>query len=183
MIFTESILKDAFTVDLQKVEDGRGFFARMWCSKEFQDHGLKSSFVQINQSFNNDRGVIRGLHYQAEPYQEAKLFRCTRGSIYSVIIDLRPESPSHLQWAGFKLSAENRKMLYVPENFANGYQALSDNTEVFYLTSQFYSPDSEKGIRYEDPAFKIDWPLKDDLVVSEKDSSWADYSPLSASSS
>lgn len=175
MHFTPSKLKDAFTVDLQKIEDDRGFFARLWCSKEFQERGLKSNFVQINQSFNVDRGIIRGLHYQSTPYQEAKFFRCISGSIYSVIIDLRPESPSYLQWAGFNLSAKNRKMLYVPENFANGYQALMDNTEVFYLTSQFYTPAAEKGIRYNDPLFKIIWPETKNLIVSEKDCRWPDY--------
>ena len=177
MIFRESKLKGAFTIELQKMEDHRGFFARMWCSKEFKAQGLRANFVQINLSFNKYRGTIRGLHYQTAPNVEAKLFRCTRGAIYNVIIDLRPESPTFLQWDGFKLSAENHKMLYVPENFANGYQALSDNTEVFYLVSQFYSPDSEKGIRYNDPAFTIEWPEKVDLVVSDKDSNWPDYSP------
>ena len=180
MIFKDSELKDACTIELEKIEDQRGFFSRMWCKNEFKDHGLKDNFVQINLSFNKRKGTIRGLHYQMAPHQESKLFRCTRGAIYNVIIDLRPESPTHMQWAGFKLSAENRKMLYVPENFANGYQALSDNTEVFYMVSQFYSPDSEKGIRYNDPAFNIEWPLKDDVVISEKDSSWPDYSPLTA---
>jgi dTDP-4-dehydrorhamnose 3,5-epimerase len=149
----------------------------VWCKNEFEAHGLKPNFVQINLSFNKSRGIIRGLHYQTTPYEEAKLFRCTRGAMYDVIIDLRPGSPTYLEWAGFELTADNRKMLYVPENFANGYQALSDNTEVFYLVSQFYSPDSEKGIRYNDPAFNIEWPEKDDLVISEKDSSCPDYVP------
>ena len=178
MIFKESKLKGAFTIELQNVEDHRGFFARMWCRNELKAHGLNANFVQINLSFNKCKGTIRGLHYQSPPNEEAKLFRCTSGAIYNVIIDLRPESTTYMQWAGFKLSAENHKMLYVPENFANGYQALSDNTEVFYLVSQFYSPNSEKGIRYNDPAFNIAWPEKDDLVISEKDSSWPDYSPL-----
>ncbi len=178
MIFKESKLKGAFTVELQKVEDHRGFFARMWCRNEFEAQGLNANFVQINLSFNKYQGTIRGLHYQTAPYEEAKIFRCTSGAIYNVIIDLRPESPTYLQWAGFNLSSENHKMLYVPENFANGYQALSDNTEVFYLVSQFYSPNSEQGIRYNDPAFNIRWPKKDELVVSEKDSRWPDYIPL-----
>lgn len=178
MIFKESKLKDACTIELKKIEDSRGFFSRMWCSNEFKSQGLNSNFVQINLSFNKYRGTLRGLHYQTAPHQEAKLFRCIRGEIYNVIIDLRPESPTHMQWAGFKLSAENRKMLYVPENFANGYQALSDNAEVFYMVSQFYSPASENGIRYNDPAFNIEWPEKEDLAVSEKDSNWPDYFPL-----
>jgi len=175
MKFSESQLKGAFIIEPEKMEDHRGFFARMWCQNEFKAHGLNPNFVQINLSFNKYRGIIRGLHYQTTPYEEAKLFRCTRGAMYDVIIDLRPESPTYLKWAGFELTADNRKMLYVPENFANGYQALSDNTEVFYLVSQFYSPDSEKGIRYNDPAFNIEWPEKDDLVISEKDKCWPDY--------
>ena len=175
MKFSETKLKGAFIIEPEKIADHRGFFARMWCKNEFEAHGLKSNFVQINLSFNKYRGIIRGLHYQTAPYEEAKLFRCTSGAMYDVIIDLRPKSPTYLQWAGFELTADNRKMLYVPENFANGYQALSDNAEVIYLVSQFYSPDSEKGIRYDDPAFNIKWPQKDDMVVSEKDKCWPDY--------
>jgi len=177
MKFSETKLKGAFIIEPEKIEDHRGFFARMWCKNEFEAHGLNPNFVQINLSFNKYRGIIRGLHYQTPPYEEAKLFRCTSGAMYDVIIDLRPESPTYLEWAGFELTADNRKMLYVPENFANGYQALSDNAEVFYLVSQFYSPDSEKGIRYNDPAFNIEWPRKDDLVISEKDKCWPDYVP------
>jgi dTDP-4-dehydrorhamnose 3,5-epimerase len=177
MKFSETKLKGAFIIEPEKAEDDRGFFARMWCQNEFKAQGLSPNFVQINLSFNKYRGIIRGLHYQTTPYEEAKLFRCTRGAIYDVIIDLRPESPTYLKWAGFELTADNRKMLYVPENFANGYQALSDNAEVFYLVSQFYSPDSEKGIRYNDPAFNIEWPEKDDSVISEKDRCWPDYGP------
>lgn len=177
MKFSETKLKGAFIIEPEKIEDRRGFFARMWCQNEFEAHGLKPNFVQINLSFNKSRGIIRGLHYQTTPYEEAKLFRCTSGAIYDVIIDLRPESPTYLEWAGFELTGDNRKMLYVPENFANGYQALSDNAEVIYLVSQFYSPDSEKGIRYNDPAFNIEWPQIDDLVVSEKDKRCPDYVP------
>ena len=178
MKFLETKLKGAFIIEPEKIEDHRGFFARMWCQNEFEAHGLKPNFVQINLSFNKHRGNIRGLHYQTTPFEEAKLFRCTNGAMYDVIIDLRSESPTYLEWAGFELTADNRKMLYVPENFANGYQALSDNAEVIYLVSQFYSPDSEKGIRYNDPVFNIEWPEKDNLVISEKDSSWPDYGPL-----
>lgn len=176
MIFKASKLIDAYTVELDKHEDSRGFFSRMWCSKEFKDHGLIDHFVQMNLSFNQYKGTIRGLHYQAAPHQEAKVFRCIRGEIYNVIIDLRQESPTYMQWAGFHLSAENRRMLYVPEHFANGYQALTDDAEVFYMVSQFYAPGAEKGVRYDDPSFNIDWPVKDDLQVSEKDQSWPDYS-------
>jgi dTDP-4-dehydrorhamnose 3,5-epimerase len=176
MIFTESKLKDAYTIDLEKIEDHRGFFSRMWCNNEASSHGLNDQFVQINVSFNKNKGTIRGLHYQASPYHESKLFRCSAGAIYQVIIDLRPRSSTFLQWAGFTLSAENRKMLYVPEHFANGYQALTDNAEVYYLVSQFYAPGAEQGIRYNDPLFNISWPITDPVTVSDKDLSWPDYS-------
>lgn len=138
MIFTETKISGVFIIEPENSEDHRGFFARMWCKNEFEAHGLNPNLVQINLSFNKYRGTIRGLHYQTAPYEVAKLFRCTRGAIYNVIIDLRPESPTYLEWAGFKLTAENRKMLYIPENCAQGYQALTDNTEVFYQVSQFY---------------------------------------------
>ena len=177
MKFSETKLKGAFIIEPEKIEDHRGFFARMWCKNEFEAHGLNPNFVQINLSFNKYRGIIRGLHYQTTPYEEAKLFRCTKGAMYDVIIDLRPESPTYLEWAGFELTADNRKMLYVPENFAQGYQALIDSTEVFYQVSQFYSPDSERGIRFDDPAFGIKWPETDYLVISEKDKCWPDYVP------
>jgi dTDP-4-dehydrorhamnose 3,5-epimerase len=183
MRFTESELKGAYTIDPDKMEDERGFFARMWCSREFDEHNLKSSFAQINQSFNRKPGIIRGLHYQAEPYEEAKLFRCIRGEIFSVIIDLRVDSATYLQWSGFHLTAQNRRMLYVPENFANGYQALVENTEVIYLTSQFYYPDAERGIRFDDPIFNIVWPQNDQTIVSKKDLSWTNFQPLVKSGS
>ena len=177
MIFKETSLKRAFIIEPERIEDHRGFFARAWCKKEFEAHDLNPHLVQINLSFNKHRGTIRGLHYQTAPYEEAKLFRCTRGAIYDVIIDLRPESPTYLEWIGVELTADNRKMLYVPEDFAQGYQALADNTEVFYQVSQFYSPESERGVRWNDPAFGIKWPDRDNVVISEKDKSWPDYLP------
>ena len=177
MIFTETKLKGAYIIEIEKLEDQRGFFARMWCKNEFEAHSLNTNHVQTNLSFNKQRGTIRGLHYQAKPYEEAKLFRCIRGAMYDVIIDLRPESPTYLKWAGFELTADNRKMLYVPESFAQGYQALTDNTEVFYQVSQFYSPDFEQGIRYDDPTFGIAWPETNNLLVSDKDKCWPDYVP------
>lgn len=177
MIFKEARLKGAFIIEPERIEDHRGFFARAWCQKEFEAHGLNPRLVQINLSFNKKRGTLRGMHYQITPNQEAKLFRCTRGAMYDVMIDLRPESPTYLEWLGVELRADNSRMLYVPEGFANGYQALTDNTEVFYQVSQFYSPDSERAIRWDDPIFGIKWPETDNLVISEKDKNWPDYVP------
>ena len=153
MIFTETRLKGAFIIELERIEDRRGFFARALCKKEFEAHGLNSRMVQCNLSFNKKRCTIRGLHYQIAPHEEAKLLRCTRGAIYDVIIDLRPESPTYLEWIGVELTVDNHKMLYVPENFAHGYQTLRDNTEVFYPVSQFYSARSARGVRWDDPIF------------------------------
>lgn len=177
MIFKETSLKGAFIIEPERIRDHRGFFARAWCKKEFEAHGLNPRLVQINLSFNKNRGTLRGMHYQTAPHEEAKLFRCTRGAIYDVIIDLQPESPTYLEWLGVELTADNRKMLYVPENFAQGYQTLTDNTEVFYQVSQFYSPESERGVRWDDPAFGIKWPETDNLMISEKDKNWPDYLP------
>jgi len=177
VIFRETSLKDAFIIEHEKIEDERGFFARAWCKKEFQAHGLNPSLVQINLSFSKKRGTLRGIHYQAAPHEETKLFRCIRGAIYDVIIDLRPGSPTYLKWIGIELTADNRKMLYVPEGFAHGYQTLIDNTEVLYPVSQFYSPESERGVRWNDPTFGIEWAKTDNLVMSEKDKNWPDYLP------
>lgn len=178
MIFKETKLKGAYIIELERLEDTRGFFARAWCKKEFEAHGLNPHFVQINLSFNKSRATIRGLHYQIAPHEEAKLFRCTRGAIFDVITDLRLESPTYLDWIGVELTADNRKMLYVPENCAQGYQALTDNAEVFYQVSQFYEPESERGVRWNDPAFGIEWPETENIIVSEKDRDWPDYVPL-----
>jgi len=131
-------------------------------------------WVQANLAFSKRRGTLRGLHYQIAPYEEAKLMRCIRGAIYDVIIDLRPESPTYKRWLGVELTADNHKMLYVPKGFAHGYQTLIDNTETFYQASQFYSPESERGLRYDDPALAIEWPI-DVQVISDKDRSWPDY--------
>jgi len=175
MIFKETRLKGAFIIELEQLKDERGFFARAWCQKEFEAHGLTPRLVQCNISFNKRRGTLRGMHYQAAPYEEAKLVRCTRGAVYDVIIDLRPDSPTYKQWIGVELTADNRRMLYVPEGFAHGYQTLTDNAEVFYQVSQFYSPESERGVRWNDPAFGIEWPEADVRIISAKDQSWPDY--------
>ena len=174
MIFTETELKGAYIIEIEKLKDHRGFFARSWCQNEFKDHGLRSVWSQANVSYNKKMGTLRGMHYQLSPYEETKLVRCTRGGIYDVIIDLRPASPTYTQWIGVELTAESYKMLYVPENFAHGFITLEDDTEVTYQVSQFYTPGSERGIRWDDPAFSIDWPIEVQ-VISDKDKSWPDY--------
>ena len=175
MIFIETRLKNAFVIEPQRIQDHRGFFARAWCKDEFEAHGLNARLVQCNLSFNRYRGTIRGMHYQEPPYEETKVVRCTRGAIFDVIIDLRRESATYLKWIGVELTAENRKMLYVPEGFAHGYQTLENNTEVFYQTSQFFAPGSEQGVRWDDPTIAIEWRLYDNLVISEKDRNWPDF--------
>jgi dTDP-4-dehydrorhamnose 3,5-epimerase len=169
MIFHKTDLKDAFVIDLEKIEDERGFFARAWCMKEFEAQGLTARTVH-----NKTRGTTRGMHYQIAPYEEAKLVRCMAGSIYDVIIDLRSGSETYRSWFGVELTAANRRMLFVPEGFAHGFQTLEDDTEVTYQVSQFYTPGSERGIRWDDPAFSIDWPIEVQ-VISDKDKSWPDF--------
>lgn len=176
MIFTKTKLADAYIIDIEQRQDERGFFARAWCQQEFEDHGLVSRVVQANISYNKRAGTLRGMHYQKTPYAETKLVRCVRGAIYDVIIDLRPDSPTYMQWLGVELTPENYRMLYVPEGFAHGFQTLADNTEVTYQVSQFYTPGAEGGLRYDDPAFKIEWPVAVQ-VISEKDRTWPDYEP------
>lgn len=174
VIFHETDLEGAFVIEIEKLEDHRGFFARSWCQKEFETHNLVSNVKQANVSYNKTKGTLRGMHYQISPYEETKLVRCTKGEIYDVIIDLRTSSSTHCQWIGVKLTAENYKMLYVPKNFAHGFITLKDNTEVTYQVSQFYTPGSERGIRWNDPAFSIDWPIEA-RMISDKDRNWPDY--------
>ena len=174
MKFTETKLKGAFIVEIEKLTDDRGFFARAWCRKEFEAHGLTSAVVQANVSFNRKRGTLRGMHYQIAPFQESKLIRCTRGAIYDVIIDLRPESPTYKEWIGVELTADNYTLFFVPEDFSHGFITLMDDTEITYQVSQFYTPGSEKGIRFNDPIFNIQWPLEVS-VISDKDSNWSDF--------
>jgi dTDP-4-dehydrorhamnose 3,5-epimerase len=168
VIFTETKLKGAFILDLEKQEDDRGFFARSWCQNEAEAHNLNPRIVQCNISFNKMKGTLRGMHYQAAPFAEAKLVRCTAGALYDVIIDLRPDSPTYKQYVGEVLSAANHRMLYVPEGFAHGFQTLADNTEIFYQMSEFYSPQHARGVRYDDPAFGIQWMIAD-LVIVDRD--------------
>lgn len=174
MIFKEAMLRGSYVIDLDKREDDRGFFARAWCTKDFEAHGLTSRVVQANTSFNKRKGTLRGMHYQIHPSPEAKLIRCIRGSICDVIIDLRPSSSTYKQWISVELTAENRRALYVPEYFAHGFITLEDNTEILYLVSEFYSPECERGVRYNDPAFEIVWPVKIE-VISKKDETWPAY--------
>jgi dTDP-4-dehydrorhamnose 3,5-epimerase len=175
MIFQELKLKGAFLIKFEKIEDERGFFARSWCVREAEKHGLKRYMVQANVSFNKKKGTLRGMHYQKEPFQEVKLVRCVRGRIYDVIIDLRPKSPTFCHWIGLELSQDNDSMLYVPENFAHGFQTLTDNSEVNYLVSEFYTPEAEKGIRFNDPFFDIQWPEVQTITISRKDNTWPDF--------
>lgn len=174
MIFTETPLKDAYIIEFERIEDERGFFARSWCVREFKEYGLNPNLVQCNVSFNKKKGTLRGMHYQAAPHGEAKLVRCTKGALYDVIIDLRHGSPTFKQWFGVELTAENRKALYVPEGFAHGFQTLEDETEVFYQMSEFHHPENAQGVRYDDPAFGIDWPVTSPSL-SPKDSVYEDF--------
>ena len=174
MIFYETQIKGAFLIDPEKNEDERGFFARVWCQREFEEHRLNPRLVQCSISFNKKKGTLRGMHYQAVPFAEAKLVRCTRQSIYDVIVDLRPESLTFKQHLAVVLSAENHKMLYVPEGCAHGFQTLEDNAEVFYQMSEFYSPEHGRGVRWNDPAFGIVWPIADPIML-ERDKSYPDF--------
>lgn len=176
MQFRETVLPGACIIELDRLEDERGFFARVWCQKEFEDHGLVPKVVQANASFNNKAGTLRGMHYQAAPYQETKLVRCTRGTLYDVIVDLRPDSRTYKHWIGVELSANNHRMLYVPADFAHGFITLEDNTEVTYLVSESYTPGAERGLRWDDPQFGIEWPRPVE-VISDKDARWPDYVP------
>jgi dTDP-4-dehydrorhamnose 3,5-epimerase len=173
MIFTETTLLGAFVVDLQLNKDDRGFFARSFCCNEFESHGLCRSVVQCNISFNASRGTLRGMHYQW-PDGEAKLVRCTRGRIYDVIIDLRTTSPTFRKYFGVELTEANRRMLYIPVGFAHGFLTLEDETEVFYQMSEFYFPEQARGVRWNDPAFGIDWPMPVQ-VISDRDNNYADF--------
>jgi dTDP-4-dehydrorhamnose 3,5-epimerase len=174
VIFTETRLKGAFILELEKREDERGFFARSWCQKEFQAHNLNPAIAQCNISFNRLKGTLRGMHYAAAPFDETKLVRCTAGAVYDVIIDLRRDSATYKQHVGEMLSAANHKMLYVPEGFAHGFQTLEDNTEIFYQMSQFYSPDHARGVRYDDPAFGIEWMIGDPVIL-DRDRDYPDF--------
>jgi len=174
MIFTETKLPGAFVLDLERKEDARGHFARVFCVEEFRAHGLDPRVAQCSISFNRRLGTLRGMHWQAAPKAEAKLIRCTRGAIHDVIVDLRPGSPTHLQHLAVELTGDNGRMLYVPEGFAHGFQTLADDTEVFYQMTEFFAPECGRGARWNDPAFGIQWPLPDP-IMNERDNTWADF--------
>ena len=174
MIFQETNLPGVFEIRLEPFHDARGFFARSWCQKEFENHGLNPNVVQCNVSFNTRKGTLRGMHYQEAPKGEAKLVRCTSGSVYDVVIDLRPDSPTFRRWIAATLTARDRNMIYVPEGCAHGFLTLEGETEVFYQMSEFYSPELARGVRWDDPAFQIVWPEKIE-VISERDRTYADF--------
>lgn len=175
MIFTETKLKGAFLVGLERVEDERGHFARSWSAREFEARGLNSSLVECNVSFNRRAGTLRGMHYQAEPHAQVKLVRCPRGAVYDVILDLRPGSPTFKEWVGVELSAENGVMLYVPGGFAHGFQTLADDTEVCYQMSSYFAPESARGVRWDDPAFRIKWPEAGERIINARDREYPDF--------
>lgn len=175
MKFTETKLKGAYLIDIDKLEDHRGFFARSWCVNEFADIGLVNNVLQQNISFSKQKGTMRGMHFQIAPYQETKVLRCTRGRIYDVIIDLRPDSPTYKDWFGAELSAENYRMMFVPKDFAHGFLTLEQDCEVTYLVSEVYTPNSERGIRYNDPEIGIAWP-GEVVNISDKDKNWPNFS-------
>ncbi|MCK5613606.1 dTDP-4-dehydrorhamnose 3,5-epimerase [Candidatus Pacearchaeota archaeon] len=179
MLFTETELEGAFVIELEKFEDERGFFARTWCRKEFEAQGLNVNLAQCNTSFNRKKGTLRGMHYQTHPHKETKLVRCTKGALYDVIIDLRSRSKTYTKWIGVELTAENRKMLYVPEGFAHGFQTLVNDTEVFYQMTAFFVSESGRGVRWDDPLFDIKWPPEDDRILSDKDRLYEDFDPES----
>jgi len=174
MIFTETKLPGAYCIEPERREDHRGFFARVWCQDEFARHGLNPNAAQLNVGFTLTEGGIRGMHFQIAPHQEVKIVRCTQGALFDVIVDLRSDSPTYRQWVGVDLTAANRRMLYVPEGCAHGYQTLRDDTEMCYLTSAPYAPASARGVRYDDPAFKIEWPLPM-TGISDADRAWPDW--------
>ena len=173
MKFKETKLKGAYIIELEKLEDERGYFARSWCQQEFLKNGLDAVLVQCNVSYNPRRGTLRGMHYQDPPRAETKLVRCTRGAIYDVIVDLRPDSPTFLQWTALELTPDNGKMMYVPKGFAHGFQTLQDHSMVYYQVSDFYARDYCRGVCWNDPQLNINWPC-DVTVISTQDKGWGD---------
>lgn len=176
MKFVPIPLDGAYLIELEPNVDDRGFFARTWSAEEFEARGITSKLAQCSISFNTRKGTLRGLHYQIEPYPEAKLVRCSAGAMYDVLVDLRRESTTHGKWFGVELNAENRKMVYIPKGFAHGFQTLADNTEIFYQISESYRSEAARGARWNDPAFAIDWPIANP-ILSERDCAFPDYKP------
>ncbi len=175
MNFIATKLKWAFIIELEPIRDERGFFTRTFCKKEFEKHGLNFSIMQSSVSYNEKKGILRGMHYQKKPREEAKLVCCIKGSIYDVIIDLRPDSHTYCKWVSVELSDKDYKMLYIPEGFAHGYQVLENDTVVSYHMSEYYHPESSAGLRWNDPLFSIKWPDVNNITISNKDSAYPDY--------
>lgn len=180
MIFTATAIPGAFIVDIERKEDSRGFFARVSCIDEFAAYGLSFELVQASVSWNKRRGTLRGLHYQAAPHAEAKIVRCTAGSIFDVLVDIRPDAPSFGRWLGIELSAESRRSVFVPKGVAHGFQTLTDDTEIYYQMSAPYHPAAARGIRWNDPALAIEWPLPNAAILSDADSALPDLAVVSA---
>lgn len=175
MIFTPTKLDGVWLIEPERIEDERGFFARTWCCREFEERGLNPRLVQCNVSFNRRKGTLRGMHRQTAPFGECKLVRCTQGAIFDVVVDLRMKSPTYRKWVGCELTAENRTSFYIPEGCAHGFQTLSDNAEVFYQMTQFFQAESAAGVRWDDSAFGINWPHAESRYISPRDAVYPDY--------
>lgn len=176
MVFVETKLPGVYIIEVEKREDERGFFARTFCPQEFEAHGLNPRVAQCSISFNKKKGTLRGMHYQVAPFAETKLVRCTSGAIYDVAVDLRPDSLTHKQWVAVELTEDNRRAIYIPPGCAHGFQTLVDDTEVYYQISELYHPEASTGVRWDDPAFGVEWPILQGPILSERDRSYADYS-------
>ena len=174
MLFNETQIEGAWLVNLQRIGDERGFFARAWCAKEFEKYGITSKLCQANLSYSSKLGTLRGMHYQIYPHSEMKAIRCIRGALFDVIIDLRPESNTFKKWFGYELNQENKTMMIVPEGCAHGFLTLSNDCEALYFVSTSFNQDSERGLRWDDPTFNVNWPF-DPIEISDKDKSWKNY--------
>ncbi len=179
MIFRPTELDGTFLIEPERLADERGFFARAWCRAELEERGLSGEIEQCNIALNERAGTLRGLHFQRRPHAETKIVRCTMGALYDVVVDLRPDSPSYLRWIGVELSSQNRLALYIPIGLAHGYQTLVDGTEAIYFHSTSHAPQSAGGVRWDDPAFGIDWPQADGRIMTDRDRSWPLYDPAS----
>lgn len=175
MEFKSTRLNDAYIIKQDKHIDQRGYFSRLWCKNEFLENHIKFNPVQVNNGYSVKQGTIRGLHYQTKPYEEAKVLTCVKGKIFDVMIDVRPKSSTYLQWEGIETSEGEKKLIYIPKGFAHGYQTLSNESEVIYFVDEFYTTGTEKGIRWDDPLFGIDWPIKNNVIVSDKDQNWKNF--------
>lgn len=175
MVITETKLKGAFVIEPEVIKDDRGYFAELWTKSQFQEHGMGSLFVQCNVSHNHKKGTLRGLHYQLAPNAQAKLVHCIAGAIFDVAVDLNPVSPSYRQWVSVELSASNHRMLYLSSHFAHGYQTLADDAEVVYLATALYARENERGVRWDDPAFHIDWPETPERIMNKRDREYPDF--------